>query len=242
MPTQMSAFEAADALAWLVTAGADCPVDAVPRNWLAAPVAVASSPAVQPSPARAPLPGAVAPRASANPAVALAASALSLPSLTDAVASFDHPLRQAGPPQLISGDGAILVLTDLPDEDPAVQRLAQRMLAAIGLDTGAYRQLNLLPWAPPAGRPPREPELASFAPFVARAITLATPRAILALGGNAAALAGASGGIATLRGRWLAVGDVPLLATFHPRLLLKQPELKRLAWADLQAFAARLAA
>jgi uracil-DNA glycosylase len=34
---------------------------------------------------------------------------------------------------------------------------------------------------------------------------------------------------------------VPLLATFHPRLLLKQPELKRLAWADLQAFAARLA-
>jgi uracil-DNA glycosylase len=38
------------------------------------------------------------------------------------------------------------------------------------------------------------------------------------------------------------VGGVPLLATFHPRRLLTQPDLKRLAWADLQAFAARLAA
>ncbi len=242
MSTQISAFEAADALAWLVTAGVDCPVDEMPRNWLAAPVAVAAAPVVQPSPARAPLPGTAAPRASANPAMALATAALSLPALADAVTGFVHPLRQTSPPRLIGGDGDALVLTDLPDEDPAVQRLAQRMLAAIGLESGAYRQLNLLPWAPPAGRPPREPELAAFAPFVTRAITLAAPRAILAFGGNAAALTGESGGIATLRGKWLAVGDVPLLATFHPRLLLKQPELKRLAWADLQAFAARLAA
>ena len=242
MTIQMSALEAADALAWLVAAGADCPVDAMPRNWLAAPVAVAPAPGMQPSPGRALLPNIVAPRASTDPAVALAAAALTLPLLTDAVASFDHPLRQANPPQFISGDGAALLLTDLPDEDPAVQRLTQRMLAAIGLEPGAYRQLNLLPWAPPAGRPPREPELAAFAPFVMRAITLAAPRAILAFGGSAAALAGTSGGIATLRGKWLAVGDVPMLATFHPRLLLKQPELKRLAWADLQAFAARLAA
>jgi uracil-DNA glycosylase len=29
------------------------------------------------------------------------------------------------------------------------------------------------------------------------------------------------------------------MLTFHPRRLLTQPELKRLAWADLQAFAAR---
>jgi uracil-DNA glycosylase family 4 len=238
----MTAHEAADALAWLVTAGVDCPVDAVPRNWLAAPGAVAAPSVVQPFPARAALPGAVAPRPLANPAAALAMTALALPALVDAVAGFDHPLRQATPPQLISGDGAALVVTDLPDADPAVQRLAQRMLAAIGLEPGAFRQVHLLPWAPPAARLAREPEIAAFAPFAARAVTLAAPRAILAFGAHAAALAGESGGIATLRGRWLAVGDVPLLATFHPRQLLKQPELKRLAWADLQAFAARLAA
>lgn len=244
----LHAFEAADALAWLVMAGADCPVDEAPRNWLATPAPapfhkIAPVPPLPPAPPRAP---AIVPRpadkAVAVPAAALAATAMDLSALQTALANFDHPLRQAGPPQLISGDGNALVLTDLPDEDAAVQRLTERMLAAIGLGTGTYRRVHLLPWAPPAGRPPREAEIAAFAPFVARAITLTKPRAILALGSHAATFSGANGGIASLRGKWLAGNGVPLLATFHPRLLLKQPELKRLAWADLQAFATRMSA
>lgn len=165
---------------------------------------------------------------------------MDLSALHSALAGLDHPLRQSAPPQLISGDGDSLVLTDLPDDDPAVQRLTERMLAAIGLAAGTCRRVHLLPWAPPAGRPPREAEIAAFAPFAVRTITLAKPRAILALGSHAAALSGETGGIASLRGKWLASNGVPMLATFHPRLLLKQPDLKRLAWADLQTFAARL--
>ena len=233
----MTTAAAADALAWLVAAGADCPVDAAPRNWLAAPPAAAA--VVVPKLAAAAAP-AVATGA-ANPAIALAAAAMDLSALHAAVAAFDHPLRQSTPPRLVSGDGAALILTDLPDEDPAVSRLAQRMLAAIGLDAGNSRLAHLLPYAPPAGRPPRAAEFSAYAPFVARAITLAAPRMILALGAQAAALAGQTGGIASLRGQWLTVAGVPMLASFHPRQLLKQPELKRLAWADLQAFAARLA-
>ncbi len=140
-------------------------------------------------------------------------------------------------------NGAALVLTDLPDEDPAVQRLAQRMLAAIGLEPGAIRQrLICYPGHRRPGGRRAQPEIAAFAPFVARALTLAAPRAILAFGANAAALAGESRRHCLAARPWLAVDDVPMLATFHPRQLLKQPELKRLAWADLQAFAARLAA
>lgn len=233
----MTTAAAADALAWLIAAGADCPVDAAPRNWLAAPPAAAA--VVVPKLTAAATP-AVATGA-ANPAIALAAAAMDLSALHAAVAAFDHPLRQPTPPHLVSGDGAALILTDLPDEDPAVSRLAQRMLAAIGLDAGNSRLAHLLPYAPPAGRPPRAAEFSAYAPFVARAITLAAPRMILALGAQAAALAGQTGGIASLRGQWLTVAGVPMLASFHPRQLLKQPELKRLAWADLQAFAARLA-
>jgi DNA polymerase len=52
--------------------------------------------------------------------------------------------------------------------------------------------------------------------------------------------------VASARGRWGEVSidgvAVPLLATLHPRLLLTQPLRKREAWADLQAFAARLTA
>ena len=244
---KLTAFAAADALRWLVMAGADCPVDETPRNWLAAPALTpAPTPprSTAPDPARASM-SSIAPRladkAVAAPAAALAAAAVDLSALQAALANYDHPLRQAVPPQLISGAGDALVLADLPDDDPAVQRLAERMLAAIGLEAGTCRRVHLLPWAPPAGRPPRETEIAAFAPFVARAILFANPRAILALGTHAATFSGQAGGIASLRGKWLAGNGVPLLATFHPRLLLKQPELKRLAWADLQAFAARLA-
>jgi DNA polymerase len=234
----MTTAAAADALAWLVTAGADCPVDPAPRNWLAAPpvataVVMPKVLAVTATPAFA--------TSAANPAIALAAAAMDIAALHAAVAAFDHPLRQATAPLLVSGNGAALVLTDLPDDDPKVSGLAQRMLAAIGLDAGNSRLAHMLPYAPPAGRPPRAAEFAAYAPFVARAITLAAPHVILALGANAAALAGQAGGIASLRGQWLTVAGVPMLASFHPRQLLKQPELKRLAWADLQAFAARLA-
>ncbi len=237
--TALSDVEAADALAWLTMAGADCPVEAEPRNWLAAPAATAPRmPNPRPAPAvtAAPRPHEKA----VGPGSALAAAATDLSALHAALASLDHPLRLAAAPQLISGDGDALVLTDLPDGDPAVQRLAERMLAAIGLASGNYRRVHLLPWAPPAGRPPRDAEIAVFAPFVARAIALAKPRAILALGAHAAGFSGQKGGIASLRGKWLTAADIPMLATFHPRLLLTQPELKRLAWSDLQAFAARL--
>ena len=96
------------------------------------------------------------------------------------------------------------------------------------------------PWPLTGSRAPRADEITSFAPFIARAIGLARPRLILAFGQHAAALAGEDRGIASLRGRWLAIGETPMLATFHPRQLLNQPELKRLAWADLQALAARI--
>ncbi len=177
-------------------------------------------------------------------ATALAAGADSLAALDAALGAFDHPLRQPGvAPQLVTGAVAsgILIISDQPEPvDTPADRLRQRMLAAIGLGAADHGLAHLLPWPTPAGRPPRDEEVAAFAPFLARALVLAGPRAVLAFGERAAALSGPVRGIASARGRWLALGAVPLLATFHPRILLAQPELKRLAWADLQAFAARL--
>jgi uracil-DNA glycosylase len=94
---------------------------------------------------------------------------------------------------------------------------------------------HLLPWA--SGRPARDADIATFAPFLARALALAAPKLILAFGDKAAALSGESRGVAALRCRWHAVAGVPMLPTFSPSRLLAQPDLKRLAWADLQAFA-----
>ncbi len=273
LSTQISAAQAANALAWLVGAGADVLVDEAPRNWLAAPAPVPAPFAIEraavsrpksPSAASTASP-ATAPAAVASPAAAIAAGAADLAALDAALAGFEHPLRRAGAaPQLLTGNIAsgIIILSDQPEADASpTARLMARMLAAIGLDDSGCARAHLLPWATPAGRPPKDDELAAFAPFRARAFELAAPRFVLAFGDRAAALSGraegssarpdgplarperpSARGIASMRGKWLAIGDTPLLATFHPRILLAQPELKRLAWADLQAFAARIAA
>ena len=54
------------------------------------------------------------------------------------------------------------------------------------------------------------------------------------------ALAGETIAISKIRGQWLQVGDAPALATFNPAYLLRRPEEKVNAWADLLAFRKRL--
>jgi DNA polymerase len=234
--------ETAAALGWLVQAGVDCAVDAGPRRWLAAaPAASATTAAAPPRPAPAVMPTARTP--------ALEAIA-SLAALDEAIAGFAHPLARADlAPQLLVGNASAgaIILCDQPEaEGTPTAVLRGHMLAAIGLDPGNCALLHRIPWPTPGGRAPRADELAAFAGFVGRGLELLQPRAILALGQQAAALAGQAMALASARGRWheIAVGDrqVPMLASLHPRLLLTQPLRKRDAWSDLQAFAAWLEA
>jgi DNA polymerase len=242
-PIPLSADAAA--LAWLVGAGIDVLVADTPRNWLTPPpappaavprTAAPVAPVARATPASVAAPAATAAAAAANAATDLA-------GLDAAVRAFAHPLRRAeATPRLMTGATAsgLVMIGDFPElPDSPVARLQTRMLAAIGLDAASVAEAHLLPWPTPGGRPPRDDEIAAFAPFVLRALALATPKLLLAFGDRAAALSGEARGVASLRGRWLAASGVPMLATFHPRRLLTQPELKRLAWADLQAFAAR---
>lgn len=226
----------AASLAWLVMAGVDTPVDAVPRRWLRA--------IPDPAPAAMPVPQRVA-TAAAPPRGAEVQAAATLEALAEAVATFGHALRRADlAPALLSGnaDCGVMILCDQPEpEGSPAGLLRARMLAAIGLDAGNSALLHRLPWPTTGARAPRADELAAFEPFVNRALELARPRLILALGQHAAAIAGEPMALASARGRWAMVGDTPLFATCHPRLLLSQPARKRDAWADLQAFSKRLA-
>ncbi len=237
--TQILSAEAA-ALAWLVESGCDALVGDAPRNWLAAPAPPAPAPAavIRPRPAAV----AVQPPASAATAEA-AAGASDLAALAEAVAAFAHPLKRPGTaPRLMTGATAsgVLVLADMPDApDSPAARLLARMLAAIGLDSDTVAQGHMVPWETTGGRAVKDEEIAAFAPFAARARQLMSPRLVLALGDRAAALVDGRRGFSALRGAWHALDGVPVMITFHPRRLLTQPELKRLAWADLQAFAAR---
>jgi DNA polymerase len=246
--SQLPPSDAAAALAWLALAGVDTAVDGAPRNWLATPPRPADvAPATAPRPSDAAIKTpAAAPRVLTMPAIAAA----DLAALNAALAAFEHPLRRNDlSAVLVNGEttSGVVIVCDQPEpEDSPAALLRRRMLAAIGLDSGNSTLLHRLPWPTTGARAPRKDELSAFAPFVTRALELTRPRLLLALGQAAAALAGDTMAVASARGRWGEVSidgvAVPLLATLHPRLLLTQPLRKREAWADLQAFAARLTA
>jgi DNA polymerase len=244
----IDAEAARSALAWLIDAGLDVSVSAAPRGWLAA-APVSGAPAVQPEQA------APSPRqaVSAEPVVAAAALAgpaadaiTSLAALDAAMMALDHPLRSAVPgaaQRLFEGaaGAALLILGEMPlAEGSDEARLLSAMLAAIGMDEAPLARVHILPWPMHGQRPARASDLAAFSPYAVRALTLMAPKLILALGSRAAALAEPNAAPATLRGRWLALAGAPMVASFAPTMLLRQPRLKAEAWNDLQRLQERL--
>ena len=118
-------------------------------------------------------------------------------------------------------------------------RLLDAMLASIGLDRGRNVFIaNVVKCRPPGNRNPSPEEAASCLPFLRRQIELLQPDIVLLLGRVAAhALLETDAAVGSLRGRVhpLRAGgrEVPAVVTWHPSYLLRRPEDKALAWADL---------
>lgn len=119
-------------------------------------------------------------------------------------------------------------------------QLLNRMLAALGLtraEAPPTRQVfitNTLKCRPPRNRNPTPAELAACAPFLARQVALVQPRVILAMGRFAVqSLLGSDAPLGQLRGQVHDWHGVPLVVTYHPAYLLRQPADKARAWSDL---------
>jgi len=182
-----------------------------------------------------------------------AAAAETLDALRAAVEGFDGCSLKATATHTVFADGnpaaPLMLIGEAPgaDEDRlgrpfvgASGQLLDRMLATIGIDRSSAYITNILFWRPPGNRKPTEAEVAVCRPFVERHIALVNPRVVILVGGTAsAALVPGSEGITRLRGRWfdLSVNGVnetfTAMAMYHPSFLLRSPERKRDAWADL---------
>jgi len=114
-------------------------------------------------------------------------------------------------------------------------RLLDNMLASIGLRRGEGVYIaNAVKCRPPHNRTPEPDEIAACHPFLARQIRLIAPRLIVALGRPAAqALLNTEVKIASARGRTFRYGDIPVIVTYHPAYLLRNPLDKAKAWEDL---------
>lgn len=127
--------------------------------------------------------------------------------------------------------------------EPFVGRAGQlldRMLHAVGLtraEAPAAQQVyiaNVLKCRPPSNRNPQPQEVAQCEPFLLRQMALVQPRVIVAMGRFAVqSLLKSSEPIGRLRGRVHEVQGIPLVVTYHPAYLLRNPADKALAWDDL---------
>ncbi len=115
-------------------------------------------------------------------------------------------------------------------------QLLDRMIQAMGFERDEVYVCNIVKCRPPDNRKPEPGEMASCHPFLTEQLSLVAPQVIVALGATAVqGLLGTTGGITRLRGRWrLYQGTVPVMPTFHPAYLLRNPRAKRDVWDDLQ--------
>jgi DNA polymerase len=159
----------------------------------------------------------------------------------------------AGRTNTVFGDGdpnaRLMFIGEGPgyDEDqqgiPFVGKAGQlltKMIEAMQFTRSEVFIANIVKCRPPGNRNPEPDEVAACMPYLHRQIETIKPEVIVLLG--AVPLRALLGGrsIRRERGEWRDFQGIAVMPTFHPSYLLRLPEAKRDAWADLQQVMRRL--
>jgi len=115
-------------------------------------------------------------------------------------------------------------------------QLLNEMLRAVGFARHDVYIANTLKCRPPGNRDPRVDEAEACAQYLRRQIELIAPKIIVAVGRIAAQnLLQSDEPVGRMRGtvHRLEPSKTPVVVTYHPAFLLRSPEQKRKAWADL---------
>jgi DNA polymerase len=128
------------------------------------------------------------------------------------------------------------------DEDrqgePFVGRAGQlldRIIEAVGLRREDVYIANVVKCRPPGNRNPEPDEIETCIPYLKRQVAAVQPAVLVALGKFAAqTLAGVGTPISRMRGKWYEFEGIPLMPTFHPAYVLRNPQEGRpLVWEDM---------
>jgi DNA polymerase len=121
--------------------------------------------------------------------------------------------------------------------------LLTKILEAIQLPRDQVFICNVVKCRPPENRLPQYDEIAACMPFLYRQIELVKPKVILAMGGTAAqSLLNTKQSLGALRNQIHRFRSIPLIVTYHPAALLRNPNWKRPTWDDVRIAARLLAA
>ncbi len=117
----------------------------------------------------------------------------------------------------------------------AAGKLLDQILAAIECPRETVFIANIVKCRPPQNRKPLPDEAAACLPYLHRQIALVRPRVLLAMGGTAAEyLLGVKQSLGALRGAVHRYGEIPLVVTYHPAALLRNPNWKKPTWDDVR--------
>ena len=114
-------------------------------------------------------------------------------------------------------------------------QLLTKILAAIDLTREQVFICNVLKHRPPGNRNPRPEEVEACSPYLIRQLELIKPKVIVAFGTFAAqTLLNSKTPIGQLRGLVHKYHGIPLVVTYHPAALLRNPNWKRPTWEDVK--------
>ncbi|MBN2426149.1 MAG: uracil-DNA glycosylase [Calditrichaceae bacterium] len=114
-------------------------------------------------------------------------------------------------------------------------KLLDKMLYAIGLKREEIYIANVLKCRPPNNRDPQPDEIAQCEPYLIEQIRIISPKILVALGRvSGQMLSGQNKSLGILRSGDYTYNNLPLIITYHPAALLRNPSWKANAWIDLK--------
>jgi len=138
----------------------------------------------------------------------------------------------------------VLVIGEAPgaDEDaqgePFVGRAGQllnKMLVAVNFTREEVYIANILKSRPPNNRDPKPDEVEACEPYLWKQIAIIKPKLILCLGRIAGTnLLKITESLGKMRGQPYEFCGIPVVVTYHPAALMRNPDWKHGAWEDLK--------
>jgi len=141
-------------------------------------------------------------------------------------------------------DAKLMFIGEGPGRDEDIQgepfvgragQLLTKIIQAMGHKRSDVYIANIVKCRPPNNRNPEPDEVATCKPFLIKQVEIIRPRVIVCLGSVAAQnLLETDTKITRIRGKFTEWQGTPVMPTYHPAFLLRNPNMKKPVWEDMQ--------
>ena len=195
-----------------------------------------------------PGPGVVIPGPSSDLFVADPLADVSMEQLAERVRSCTACDLCTGRTNAVPGEGPLDARLVVVGEGPGAREdeqgrpfvgrageLLTDILAAIEIPRAEVFICNVVKCRPPQNRTPAQPEIEACMPYLHRQLAIVRPAVILAMGSTAAqSLLQTRQSLGAMRNKVHDYRGTPLIVTYHPAALLRNPNWKKPTWDDVR--------